>query len=108
MQGYAASAQNQLIWNGTIDKTLFNNAGVLSLKVNDILHQQLNIRQTIGDNYLQVNTYNTLTTYFLLSFTYKINQFKGNKNPAKPDFQRFDHGGDHQHQDHGDGGYGRP
>jgi len=111
MQGYSASAQNQLIWNATIDKTLFNNVGVLSLKVNDILHQQLNIRQTIGDNYIQYNTYNTLPTYFLLSFTYKINQFKGSKNPAgvKPDFQRFGPGGDHPHRDGGDhGDHGRP
>jgi hypothetical protein len=111
MQGYSASAQNQLIWNGTIDKTIFNNLGVIALKVNDILHQQLNIRQSIGDNYIQYNTYNTLPTYFILSFTYKINQFKGAKNPArvKPDLERFGPGGDHPHHDHGDGGgYGRP
>ena len=111
MQGYSASAQNQLIWNATIDKTLFNNVGVLSLKVNDILHQQLNIRQTIGDNYIQYNTYNTLPTYFLLSLTYKINQFKGSKNPAAPnhDYQRFGPGGDHPHRDGGDhGDHGRP
>ncbi|MDP4241038.1 MAG: outer membrane beta-barrel protein [Bacteroidota bacterium] len=98
-QGYLASAQNQLIWNGTIDKTIFNNKGVVALKVVDILHQQKNIIQTIGDNYIQYNTYNTLPTYFLLSFTYKINQFKGTKNPAdrRPEFERFGPGpgGDH-------------
>jgi len=116
-QGYSAAPQNQLIWNATIDKTLFNSKGVIALKVNDILHQQLNIRQTIGDNYIQYNTYNTLPTYFILSLTYKINQFKGSKNPAetKHDFQRFGpgpDGGDHPHRDHGNdgggGGFGRP
>jgi hypothetical protein len=57
----------------------------------DILHQQLNIRQTIGDNYIQYNTYNTLPTYFLLNFTYKINQFKGNRKSEdnRPRFDRF-------------------
>ena len=107
-QGYSTAAQNQLIWNASIDKTIFKNAGVVALKVMDILHQQLNIRQTIGDNYIQYNTYNTLPTYFLLNFTYKINQFKGHKNSGdnKSRFDRFgpDGGGDHPHRDRGDRG----
>ena len=111
-QGYSAIAQNQLIWNASIDKTIFNNLGVVALKVVDILHQQKNIIQTIGDNYIQYNTYNTLPTYFLLSFTYKINQFKGTKNPAdrRHDFERFGPppGGDHPHREGGGGGYDRP
>lgn len=104
--GYSSTAQNQLIWNASIDKTIFKSAGVVALKVWDILHQQLNIRQSIGDNYIQYNTYNTLPTYFLLSFTYKINKFKGSKNPAeqKPDSERFGPGGDHPHR----GGFDRP
>ena len=89
MQGYSATDQNQLIWNGYIDKTLFNNKGAISLKVNDILHQQLNYRQTIGDNYIQYSKFNTLTTYFLVSFTYKISKFNGAKNPAERRFDRF-------------------
>ena len=112
MQGYAASSQNQLIWNGTIDKSLFEGRGVVALKVNDILHQQLNIRQTIGDNYIQYNTYNTLPTYFILSFTYKINDFKGAKNKdRRPDYERFRPDGDRPHHNHSDGsggGFGRP
>jgi len=105
LQGYSSSAQNQLIWNATFDKTIFNSVGVLSFKINDILRQQLNIRQTIGDNYIQYNTYNTLTSYFLVSFTYKINKFKGAKNPAgERRDDRFGPGGDRPHRDHGDGG----
>ncbi|MFA5044816.1 MAG: outer membrane beta-barrel protein [Paludibacter sp.] len=106
-QGYSTSAQNQLIWNASFDKTLFKNKGVLSLKVNDILRQQLNIRQTIGDNYIQYNTYNTLTSYFLLSFTYKINKFSGTQNnPAEMDrMNRFGPGGDHPHRGDGGGGF---
>ena len=104
-QGYSAAPQNQLIWNASIDKTIFNNSGVVALKVMDILHQQLNIRQSIGDNYIQYSTFNTLPTYFLLSFTYKINKFKGSKNPAEgnPDHQRFGPGGDRPHRDGGGG-----
>jgi hypothetical protein len=81
-QGYANFDQNELIWNATIDKNLFKNKGVLSLRWNDILRQQLNIRQTIGDNYIQYNSYNTLTSYFMLSFSYKINKFAGMNNPS--------------------------
>lgn len=103
MQGYATSPQNQLIWNASVDKTLFDNKGVISLKLNDILHQRLNIRQTIGDNYIQYNSYNTLTSYFLLSFSYKINDFKGQgRNPAEkgPGFRHFGPG-NHPHFDGG-------
>jgi hypothetical protein len=108
-QGYSATPQNQLIWNGSIDKSIFNNLGVLALKVNDILHQQLNIRQSIGDNYIQYNTYNVLPTYFILSFTYKINNFKGGaKNPGdqRQRMDRFGPGGDRPYHDHGSGGGG--
>lgn len=91
LQGYSGFDQNQLIWNGSIDKSFFNNKGVISLKVNDILHQQLNIRQTVGDNYIKYTSYNTLTSYFLLNFTYKLNQFKGAKKAErqKSDMNRF-------------------
>jgi len=107
LQGYSTSAQNQLIWNASIDKTIFNSRGVLSIRATDLLRQQLNIHQSIGDNYIQYNTFNTLTSYVLLSFTYKINKFKGSKNPAEqnPDFQRFGPGGDHPHRGGGGGGF---
>ena len=105
-QGYSTQSLNQLIWNASIDKTIFNNSGVVALKVLDMLHQQLNIRQTIGDNYIQYNTFNTLPTYFLLSFTYKINKFKGAKNPAneRRDDRFGPPNGDRPHHDHGDRG----
>jgi len=106
-EGYSNFDQNELIWNASFDKTLFNSKGVLSLKVNDILRQRLNIRQTIGDNYIQYNSYNTLTSYFLLSFTYKINKFAGAKtNPAEtnPNMERFGPG---NRPPRGDGGGNR-
>ena len=79
----------------------------MSIKAFDLLHQQKNIRQTIGDNYIQYNSYNTLTSYFLVSFTYKLNKFSGMKNPEdlKPDGERMHpenfkyNGGKHDHFD---------
>jgi len=77
-QGYESNFdQSELIWNASIDKLLFKNEGVLSVRFSDILRQRLNIRQSIGDNYIQTSSYNTLTSYFLLSFSYKINRFNG-------------------------------
>lgn len=103
-QGYGNFDQNQLIWNASIDKTVLKSKGVIALKVYDILHQQLNIRQTIGDNSISVNRYNTLTSYFMLSFTIKINKFAGSKNnPAEMNpMERFGPGGNHPRG--GDGG----
>lgn len=89
--GYTNMDQSEIMWNASLDKTLFKNKGTLSLKANDILRQRLNIRQTVGDNYIQYSSYNTLPSYFLLSFTYKINKFGGrsNNDGDRPDFNRF-------------------
>ncbi len=83
--GYESSFdKDEWIWNASIDKTLFKNRGVLSVRCSDILRQRLNIRQTIGDNYIQTSSYNTLTSYFLVSFSYKINRFNGNNVSNRP------------------------
>ncbi len=75
--GYSNFDQSELLWNASIDKSLFKNKGVLSVKWFDILHQQLNIRQTVGDNSVTFARYNTLTSYFIVSFSYRIRQFGG-------------------------------
>jgi len=106
LQGYSASDQKQLIWNGTIDKTIFkNNKGVISLKVNDILHQQLNYRQILTDNSIGYTRFNTLPSYFVVNFAYKIADFGGAKNQKgqRGDFQRFGPG-----REGGGGDYPRP
>lgn len=77
--GYTTSMDlSEIMWNASLDKALFKNKGTLSLRANDILRQRQNIRQTIGDNYIQNTSYNTLPSYFLVSFTYKLNKFGGN------------------------------
>ncbi|NDV47364.1 hypothetical protein D0T49_09935 [Paludibacter sp. 221] len=98
-QGYSSGFdRNELIWNASIDKSLFKNKGNISVRCFDILRQRLNIRQTVGDNYIQNSSYNTLTSYFLVSFSYKINKFPGagkgsnSSEPQRPD-GRFSPGG---------------
>lgn len=87
--GYTGMDLSEIMWNASMDKTMFKNKGTLSLKVNDILRQRLNIRQTIGDNYIQNNSYNTLPTYFLLSFAYRVNKYGGSKQGGDRDFNNF-------------------
>jgi hypothetical protein len=94
MQGYAGFDKEQIIWNGTLDKTFLRNKAVIALKVFDILHQKLNINQTISDNYISYSKFNTLTSYFIVSLSYKIDEFKGSGNRNRPDFNRFGPGGD--------------
>ncbi len=75
--GYSNFDQQEIIWNASIDKSILKNKGVLSLKWYDILKQQLNIRQSVGDNSVSFTRYNTLTSYVMLSFSYRIRQFNG-------------------------------
>lgn len=73
-KGYANFDQNEILWNASIDKTIKNKL-TIALSLTDILRQRLNINQSIGDNYISYNKYNTLPSYFLLTFTYKISKF---------------------------------
>ena len=102
--GYTGMNLSEIMWNASIDKTLFKNKGTLSLKANDILRQRLNIRQTIGDNYIQNNSYNTLPTYFLLSFSYKINKYGGSNRSNDRDFNNFGPGMRPDRSSYGGGG----
>ncbi len=107
--GYSNFTQDELIWNASMDKTLFKGKGVLSLKWNDILRQQLNIRQTIGDNFIQYNSYNTLQSYLMVSFSYKLNKFAGNviTQPERGGFDPNRRGDGERRRDGGSGGYRR-
>ena len=72
--GYGQQLGNlsEIMWNASVSKTWTN--ATLSLKANDILNQRKNIVQTVGENYVQYQRFNTLPTYFMLSFTYKLNR----------------------------------
>lgn len=84
--GYTNMDQSEIMWNASLDKSLFKKKGTLSFRANDILRQRLNIRQTIGDNYVQYSRYNTLPSFFIVNFTYKISQF-GGRNPGESNNQ---------------------
>jgi hypothetical protein len=94
-RGYTSDFdQKEVIWNASIDKSLFKNKAVISLKAFDILQQRLNIRQNVGDNYIQNTSYNTLQSYVLLSFSYKFNRYSGMSTSEVE--QRNQRGGDNR------------
>ena len=68
---------NELIWNFSIDKTWKNST--LTLKVYDLLNDKKNIVQTVNETSVSYQKFNTLPTYAMLTFTYKLNRMGGLK-----------------------------
>ena len=63
---------NEVILNAEIEKSWGN--ATLALQAYDILHQKKNIVQVVSDNVVSYAKYNTLPTYFMLTFTYRLNR----------------------------------
>ena len=63
---------NELIWNFSIDKTWANST--LTLKVYDLLNDKKNVVQTVNETSVSYQKFNTLPTYFMLTYTYKLNR----------------------------------
>jgi len=78
-RGYSNFDRNELVWDASIDKAFFRRKGIVSLKFYDILQQKQNIKESIGDNFRLLSRYNSLTSYVMLSFTYKILRFGGKR-----------------------------
>lgn len=76
-EGYSDFTQDEWVWNASIDKSVFNKKGTVSLKLFDILQQKQNIRESINDNSRTLSRSNMLTSYFMLSFTYRLAKFGG-------------------------------
>ena len=63
---------NELIWNFSVDKTWANST--LTLKVYDLLNDKKNVVQTVNETSVSYQKFNTLPTYFMLTYTYKLNR----------------------------------
>ena len=71
--GYDLSGKvNEVILNAEIEKTWGN--ATLTLQAYDLLHQKKNIVQVVSDNTVSYAKYNTLPTYFMLTFSYRLNR----------------------------------
>jgi hypothetical protein len=85
--GYSAGYDtNQWLWNASISyQFLRGKSATVSLKAYDLLQQKSNIRRTVTANYIDDIRYNSLTRYFMVSFTYKFNTFGKNKPEGRDD-----------------------
>ncbi|MBR1427294.1 MAG: TonB-dependent receptor [Paludibacteraceae bacterium] len=72
--GYGESLGNlsEVVWNASVSKTWTNAS--LSLNLHDLLNQSLAITQTISENSIKYQANNSLGSYFLITFTYKLNK----------------------------------
>ncbi|GAB6012968.1 TonB-dependent receptor [Viscerimonas tarda] len=70
--------QNEWLWNASIAKQVFKaKNGTIRFKMYDILQQRSNVSQSAQNNSFRETVSNTLTSYFMVSFQYKFQLFKG-------------------------------
>ncbi|MCM1110179.1 MAG: outer membrane beta-barrel protein [Clostridium sp.] len=83
--GYAAGYdRNQWMWNASLSyQFLHDKSATLSLKVYDLLQQRSNISRNVTANYIDDTRYNSLTRYFMLSFSWRFNTFGKGKEPSR-------------------------
>lgn len=74
----------QWLWNASLSyQFLADKSATLSVKVFDILGQRQSISRSVTANYIRDMEYNTLSRYFMFSFTYKFTTFGSHKNNPK-------------------------
>lgn len=87
-RGYSDASMNrdELIWNAQIAQNfLKGNAATVSVQVFDILRQQSNLSRTINAMMRQDTEYNSIYSYVMVHFVYRLNLFgKGAKPPMQP------------------------
>lgn len=69
---------NVVRWNAYFGRKLLkNDKGLISIRANDILNQNIGYERYVNSNTLRENTYETLRRYFLLSFTWNFSKTPG-------------------------------
>lgn len=84
-QGLAAGVQqNVALLNASLEKEVFKSKnGIIRLAGFDILKQNTSVSRNISTNFITDTRTNRLTQYFMLSFTYRLNKFKGAQQPTQ-------------------------
>ncbi len=74
---------DELIWNAQLSKSfLAQNAATVSVQFYDILGQQSNVSRVVNATMRSDTWYNTVNSYFMVHFIYKLNLF-GDKQSRK-------------------------
>lgn len=81
--GYSSDfKKSELLWNASLAKLILKSKGVLKLQCYDILKQRNNVMRVPAANYVSDTRTNMIGRYFMLSFIYKFNIFKGGSDTA--------------------------
>ena len=103
-KGYSAGYDTrQWMWNASISyQFLRDKQATVMLKAYDLLQQKKNVQRSVTANYIDDTMYNSLTRYFMVSFSYRFNTFgKGNEPKSRNE-------GNHRYGPGGGFGGGRP
>lgn len=85
---------NTWLWNASISyQFMAGRAATVMLKVYDLLQQKNSIQRQVTANYIDDIEYNSLTRYFMLTFTYKFNTFGKGNEPTDRNNHRWGPGG---------------
>ncbi|WP_455673539.1 TonB-dependent receptor [Phocaeicola sp.] len=76
-RGYndASYNNNELIWNAQIAQSLLKGAATVSFEMYDILKQQSNISRSLTATMRSVTEYNSINSYCMVHFIYRLNIF---------------------------------
>lgn len=82
-RGYAAGYDSdEWMWNAQISyQFLRERNATISLRAYDLLQNRKSISRSVTANYIDDTSYNSLTRYFMLSFSYRFNTFGKGKRP---------------------------
>ncbi|MDR2039755.1 MAG: outer membrane beta-barrel family protein, partial [Bacteroidales bacterium] len=77
--------KDEVIWNGSISKRfLKGNKASVAVEWTDILQQRLSISRNVTANYIEDRESNLLTSYVLVSLSYRFNTMGGKKKSTSP------------------------
>jgi len=109
-RGYSSAEMNrdELVWNAQLSQNfLRGNAATVSLQVFDILHNQSNISRNISASQRRDTEYNSINSYCMLHFIYRLNIF-GSKEARQHMRDMRRRGGGFDGPGGGSGGFGGP
>lgn len=78
--------KNEWLWNASVSKQIFKaKNGTIRFNIYDILQQRVNISESASATQFRQTITNTLDSYFMVSFIYKFQIFKGGAKMADMD-----------------------
>lgn len=78
------TAEDEWIWNLSLGKKFMKgNRAELKLQAYDVLGTRSGYRRSVSDSYVRTSYANFMPRYFLLTFSYKLSNYKGNGGSAE-------------------------